>query len=202
MDEQKVTVNYWKEIKKDLQRVLNEVSDMVLIIHNAAEIKQIAGFIGSLPSSRMIYISLTKTFDSVKEQVADLGQTVLVVDCVSSGLMEKQSNDEAVYADAPEDLQATINLIESAVKQFDAGFIVIDSLSQLIDFSDLSNTSKDTHTFYEKLKELSSAHGLRFALLYDENQLMSVKNLPSFHMQTILRMEVRREEQGWSNFVL
>lgn len=200
-----IGVNYWKGIKKD--RLSNELLrdwNTLLLIHNSAEFEEIAFFLSSLPSAkRIIYISLTKGYDSLKTNVERLnskykiyGSKMIVIDCISTTIFEKKSTRDCIYEFPPSNLKEIIVLINKYLQKYNPDVVIIDSLSQIIDFTSIS-TNHDVYSFINYLKNLRATTVCRFILLYDDFLRKELKSIPMFFIDITLKLEVIKDKVLW-----
>lgn len=192
--------NYWKEVRKELPGLTRELPNVLLLIHNSAEFEQMVDFINFLPDSSMVlYVSLTKTYESLKPFFGLSKQELFIVDCVSQLLLIKEPGPHCLYARPPGSLPEIIDLVSAACKSVKPHFIIIDSLSQFIDFSSFSDLPSSVFDFYEQLKVLDNKLYTKSILLYDENRFMSLKNVPVYYFDMIMRMEVKEQKTLWQD---
>jgi len=112
-----ITINYWKDVKKDIDNMLFSSWDIMLLIHNSSEFKDMLDFFNKLPFSRKIlYISLSRTFESINPYVKPPYfkklTKIYVVDCVSSLLFKERKNKECFYEEPPSNFKELARLID------------------------------------------------------------------------------------------
>ena len=198
-DYEVVAVNYWKDVKTELKRVLSDPWNTLLLIHNSVEFNQITNFLNKLPySKRITYISLTKTHDSIKPYLNELKAEMSVVDCVSITIFERENTKNCIFESPPSNLKELMELIDKYESKFNPDFIVLDSLSQFIDFSSLSHSGdKEFNNFLNYFKNKNSTNLSKFVILYDDNLSKEFKNLPSYYMDIILKLDVIEDKIRW-----
>ena len=198
-DYEVVAVNYWKDVKTELKKVLSDPWNTLLLIHNSVEFNQITNFLNKLPySKRITYISLTKTHDSIKPYLNELKAEMSVVDCVSITIFERENTKNCIFESPPSNLKELMELIDKYESKFNPDFIVLDSLSQFIDFSSLSHSGdKEFNNFLNYFKNKNSTNLSKFVILYDDNLSKEFKNLPSYYMDIILKLDVIEDKIRW-----
>src|SRR4030042_3191210 len=93
-----VQVNYWKEIRKEINKTFESLHGLVLLTHNSIEFSDIIDFLNNLRRNQettVLYISLINSYNNIKQtlQTHPLpSKKLFVVDCVSSFLLELQDS--------------------------------------------------------------------------------------------------------------
>ncbi|CAD7770885.1 hypothetical protein AIOGIFDO_00921 [Candidatus Methanoperedenaceae archaeon GB37] len=194
-----VAVNYWKDVKRELKTLLPHHWKTMLLIHNSIEFTDIKNFLSKIPcNSGGVYISLTKTSDSIKPYINDTN--LFVVDCVSATVFEKEDTEGCSFEPPPSNLKALAELIDKYSKRLKPDLIILDSLSQFIDFSQTSMTEgREFYDFLESLRQHRPRLPCRFILLYDHVLSKKLRTLPSFRVDMILRLEVIKEQIAWKD---
>jgi hypothetical protein len=125
---------------------------------------------------------------------------LFVVDCVSNFITEHIDTFDCVYTKPPDNLNDMKELIMENIQKFHPNLVVLDSLSQFINFSMPSN--EELNNFYWFLNSIRrDAIGITndtFILIYDD-KMGSMKILPALFTDIILKLEVIREEIKWQD---
>ncbi|CAG1003234.1 MAG: hypothetical protein MPEBLZ_02598 [Candidatus Methanoperedens nitroreducens] len=198
MDSEVLAVNYWKETRKDLKKILSEPWKTLLLFHNSREVKGIVDFIKKQTGAKKIlYISLTKTDNAIRPYFQDMGASLFIVDCVSGGLFEKKNTMTSFYENPPSTIDEMSKLNEKYISQLCPDYIILDSLSQFIDFS--TTTPKNTQNLYDYLNTLKNTKtSCKFILLYMDTNSKGVAFVPSYDVDIILKMEVIVDKVYWN----
>src|SRR5574341_641697 len=199
-DDEVIAVNYWREVKKDLKNAVSGYWNALLLVHNSEEFKEIINFIKILPySGKIVYISLTKTNDVITPYFRELKARVFVVDCVSSIVFEKENTESCFFEESPSNLSEIIRLIDNYLK-FNPDLIILDSLSQFVDFSSVSHPDKKQLSgFLDYMKAKKSSTPCRFIILYDNILSKELRYLPAFDIDLILKLEVITGRIYWGD---
>jgi len=197
-----IQVNYWREMRKDLDKMLESYWETMLLIQDSVNFEETISFLKKLPPTKrkVVYISLTKTCDALRKYLDDFGEEVFIIDCVSSFLFEKKKTKGCVFVKPPSNLEQMTKLITNAVKKIGPGYIFLDSLSQFIDFSSSSKKTenfKDLYEFLKYMKFISSRTSCKFVLMYDDKLSRDLVKLPKFHVDIILKLEAIVDRIGW-----
>ena len=197
MDSEVLAVNYWKETRKDLKKVLSEPWKTLLLFHNSKEVKEIVDFIKKLSGAKKIlYISLTKTDNAIRPYFDDMETSLFIVDCVSGGVFEKKNTRTSFYENPPSTIDEMSRLNDKYITELYPDYIILDSLSQFIDFS--TTTPKNTQNLYDFLNTLKNTRTTcKFVLLYMDTSSKSVAFVPSYDVDIILKMEVISDKVYW-----
>ncbi len=196
MDEepQIVAINYWKEIKMELNNIVGNIKDIALVIHNSVELEDLIDFFDRFPvRKKLLYISLTKTYGSVKDTLKKLHFSVSTIDCVSGGVFVSASAEDVLFQKMPETLDELYNIILSADKTYFPDYVVIDSFSQFMDFASANYDRKKLQIFFAKLTEIDK----KIILLYEDNLARKLVGLPTLYISTILKIEMIRNKIFW-----
>jgi len=168
-----VAINYWKEVRKELDDIFFGMWNILLLIHNSVDFKELVEIFNRLPYSKKItYISLTKTCSSIypffREPYFKKLAKIFIVDCVSLMLFEKkQRTKNCAFVYPPANLNDMTKLIDKCLQKINPDLIILDSLSQFIDFSSISD-SRGLLNFFYYLRSRTSDKSCKFILLYDD----------------------------------
>ncbi len=198
-----VAVNYWKSVNNEIKRILLDFWNTFLLIHDSLDFADIVGFLNKMPyPGKIMYISLTKSNDSMKPHLKALKSKIFIIDCVSSMIFEKKGTQNCQYEPTPASLNEMMELIEKYILIVEPDLIVIDSFSQFIDFSSVSMyRGKESHEFLDQLKKKYARTHYRFLLLYDNVLSKDLVNLPFTSVDVILKYEIlTRRKDSISRF--
>jgi len=198
-----VAVNYWKSVNNEIKRILLDFWNTFLLIHDSLDFADIVGFLNKMPyPGKIMYISLTKSNDSMKPHLKDLKSKIFIIDCVSSMIFEKKGSQDCQFEPTPSSLNEMMELIEKYIQIVKPDLIVIDSFSQFIDFSSVSmHKGKELYEFLDQLKKKYARTPYRFLLLYDNVLSKELVNLPFTSVDVILKYEIiTRREDGTDRF--
>lgn len=196
-----VAVNYWKSVNNEFKRIMLDFWNTFLLIHDSLEFNEIVGFLNKIPyPGKIMYISLTKTSDSIKPNLKNLKSKIFIIDCVSSFIFEKKETQDCRFETTPSNLNEMIELIEKHLKAIGPDLIVLDSLSQFIDFSSISVLKgRELYSFLDYLRNRYSKTPYRFILLYDNILSKELANLPTTGVDVILKYEVIAGRIDWKD---
>jgi len=200
-----LNINYWKEIQGELPDILNNLSGIVLLTHNSVEFTDIIDFLKNIRKEEfmnVLYISLVRSYDYMKNALSlkQLDQKrMMFIDCVSGYAFPQEENiDNCLYHKPPQNLEEMKQIITFGIDKSGPDMIVIDSLSQFINFT--RPTEYEIRELYKFLQSLrtSSLNIIQntFILLYD-TKLGVMQNLPKFSTDLILKVEKVKEETRW-----
>jgi hypothetical protein len=201
-----VQVNYWKEIRKEINRTFESLHGLVLLTHNSIEFSDIIDFLNDLRRNQettVLYISLISSYSHIKQilQIHPLpSKKLFVVDCVSGFLLELQDSVQCVYRKPPYNLDEMKNLIMKNIQWSNPNIIVVDSISQFINFT--TPTDEELHNLIIFLKSIKEdALGITrdvIILLYDD-KIGLMKKLPTMFTDVIMKLEVIKEKPEWKD---
>ena len=199
-----VQVNYWREIRKEINKTIDNIQGLVLLTHNSVEFTDIIDFLNKVRKKEkktILYISLVNSYSNIKKQleIKPLDSIkFFVVDCVSNFIIEHEDTIDCIYSNPPYNLEGMKELILENIGVSQPNIIVIDSLSQFINFS--IPTDEELHNLYSFLKLLrKDALGIlndTIILLYDD-KMGPMKKLPTLFIDIIIKLEVIREKIKW-----
>lgn len=185
------TIRCWEEVSQKIDDSLKYVSHTALFVHNAAEIEDITAIFKNLHSSKVLYISMTRTYDAVKASLPLLASTTIFVDCISGGVFLGSPPKNCLFKPMPADVPGLIKLIASTAAEVNPEHIIIDSISQFIDFTG-RGIDREGYDLIQKLRSLTSKN----LLLYDEN-MAQLTDFPTMLISSIYRIEVIRTKIRW-----
>jgi archaellum biogenesis ATPase FlaH len=201
-----VQVNYWKEIRKEINKTFESLHGLVLLTHNSIEFSDIIDFLNDLRRNQettVLYISLISSYNHIKQtlQIHPLpSKKLFVVDCVSGFLLELQDSVQCVYRKPPSNLDEMKNLIMKNIQWSNPNIIVVDSISQFINFTTPTDEElRNLIIFLKSIKE--GALGITrdvIILLYDD-KIGLMKKLPTMFTDVIMKLEVIKEKPEWKD---
>lgn len=205
IEDEIVTINYWKEIHKEISEILRNLCGIVIVTHNSIEFTEIISLLNKTKPGHfhnILYISLVRSYDFMRlalEQKPLEQKKITFIDCVSGFAFPEEENiDDAHYHKPPSDLDQLKELIRFGIDKSGPDIVVIDSLSQFINFSrptesEISNLYKFLHSIRSgSLNVIQDT----FILLYD-TKLSIMQNLPKSSTDLILKIEIFKNEPRW-----
>jgi len=207
MEEHKVVqVNYWKEIRKELNETFEHLHGLVLLTHNSIEFSDLVDFLKNIcrnQETTVLYISLINSYDRIKQtlQTNPLPtKKLFVVDCVSGFLIEIQDQTQCAYRKPPQNLEEMKNLIMKNIQWSNPNIIVVDSISQFINFT--TPTDKELHDLYAFLQSMKvDTLGItrEVIILVYNDRMGSMKKLPTMFTDVIMKLEVIKDKPEWKD---
>jgi len=207
MEEHKVVqVNYWKEIRKELNEIFEHLHGLVLLTHNSIEFSDLVDFLKNIcrnQETTVLYISLINSYDRIKQtlQTNPLPtKKLFVVDCVSGFLIEIQDQTQCAYRKPPQNLEEMKNLIMKNIQWSNPNIIVVDSISQFINFT--TPTDKELHDLYAFLQSMKAdTLGItrEVIILVYNDRMGSMKKLPTMFTDVIMKLEVIKDKPEWKD---
>jgi hypothetical protein len=201
-------INYWKEIHKEIGTVLKDLSGTVLLTHSSLEFTNFVGILNRIKPERfqnVLYISLIRSYDFMRSALNKTpldNKRIFFIDCVSGFAFPEEENiDDAHYHKPPSDLDQLKELIRFGIDKSDPDIVVIDSLSQFINFSRPTESEiDDLYKFLHTIRSgsLNVIQG-PFILLYD-TKLGIMQNLPKSSTDLILKIEILKNEHRWRDW--
>ena len=197
MIEKEEEIKYWRAIHNEVDEVLKNLEGIILVLHDSLEFTQCIDFFNKIKSNHftnVLYISLTRNYDYMQHalQQKPLDQKrILFLDCVSGFAFPAEENiDTCLYHKPPRDLHTMKNVIRFGIEKTNPDIIIIDSFSQLINFS--KPTEQELDEFYSFLqdirKQMLNLVNNTFILLFD-TKMGVLHHLPTHGVDTILKLE-------------
>jgi len=207
MNDQKIIqVNYWKELRKEINKTIGKIHGLILLTHNSVEFSDIVDFLNKIRKDEeltILYISLINSYSQIKNTLKTKSldsKKLFLVDCVSGFLNKLQDTADCVYRKPPQNLEEMKELMVNNIQLANPDIIVVDSLSQFINFS--MPEERELIELYNFLKSIKkNVMGVindTIILLYD-NKMGSMKKLPVMFTDVILKLEVIREIISWKD---
>ena len=201
-----VQINYWKEMRKELNKTMSQLSGIVLLTHNSVDFSGIIDFLNLVRKDEMLttlYISLIQSNDYIKDKLTIKpmkNKRLFVVDCVSHYVRNNHDTDDCIYKKTPYNLEEMKKLIEDSIKYVNPNIIIIDSLSQYINFTmPTDNELNELYKFLKSIKEdVLGIICYTVILIYDD-KLGSMKKLPTLFTDLILKLEIIKENIQWTD---
>ena len=206
-EDQVVQINYWIEIRKEINKTFDSLHGLVLLTHNSIEFSDLIEFLKNIRKNQkttILYISLINSYSHIKQTIQAHplpSKKLFVVDCVSWFVLEVQDTIGCVYRKPPTNLEEMKNLIIKNIQWSNPDIIVVDSISQFINFT--TPTEEELYNLYAFLQSIKE-HALNniardtIILLYND-KLGPMKKLPTMFTDTIIKLEVIKEKPGWKD---
>lgn len=207
MDKAVTNINFWKEMQYEMSNILKELKGIILLTHNSIEFVDIIGLLNKTKPehfTNVLYISLVRTYDFLKlalNQKPLENKQIFFMDCVSGfAFPEEDAVDDALYHEPPSNLTQMKELVKFGIEKTNPDIIVIDSLTQFMDFSMPTEYNlSDLHKFLQSLKsEYLNINQDTFILLYD-SRMSFMQNLPKLSLDQIFKVEIFKEELRWKD---
>ena len=200
-------INYWKEAHKEIHEILQDFKGIMLLTHNSIEFTDIVDFLNKVRPEKflnILYISLIRSYDYMTVVLLRKpleNKRIFFIDCVSGyAFSSEEEIDDCIYHEPPHTLKEIKELITFGIKKANPEIIVIDPLSQFINFSQPTESEiNDLYKFLQSLKE--DTLGIMqntFILLYD-SKMGTMQHLPKISADLILKVEVVKEEARWKD---
>lgn len=204
-ESQVVQVNYWKELHKELNQTIGNLKGLVLLTHNSVELVDIIDFLNKVRRGEyivLLYVSLINTFDYIMKTLEKSplhSKNIFVIDCVSKFLLsDVHDQRKCIYRDPPHSLDEMKNLILEGIEFANPDMIVVDSLSQFVNFSmPKEDELQELCKFLNSLKQEVMGIILDTIILLYDDKLGIMKKLPTIFMDLVLKLEVIRETPRW-----
>jgi len=197
MMENEVEINYWRSIHNEVDEVLKNLQGIVLVLHNSMEFTKCIDFFNKIKSNHstnVLYISLTRSYDYMRHALELKPfdrKLIYVIDCVSGFAFPTEDHIEnCLYHKPPQDLIQIKEILKFGIEKCNPDIIIIDSLSQLINFS--KPTEQELNEFYSFLHDLRQQMlniiNNTFILMFD-TKMGVIHHLPTQGVDTILKLE-------------
>ena len=207
MKEINSSINYWKEIERNLSDELKSLKGIVLLTHNSMEFIDIIDFLQRVRQGQflnVLYISLVRSYDYMKKALElkpPEQKRIFFIDCVSGyAFPTEEGIDDCLYHKPPHNLEEMKKIIMFGIEKANPEIIIIDPLSQFINFSrPTEDELNDLYEFLHSLRENTlNIMQNTFILLYD-SRMSTVQHLPKISTDLILRIEMVKKEPRWKN---
>lgn len=181
-------ISYWKRINTEIPEILGKCHDVVCLLHDSISFIEISDMINRVPNiSKLLYVSLNKTYDSIHLLTGIVKPKMLILDCVSSQLFDKEPTEDCVFVSYPESISELMKYIMSAAKQIRPQMIIIDSISQLkIEGYD---GQRKFAAFIQELRDYARINSCLIVIMHDENYLDNT--MITDLVSEIIKMEVK-----------
>ena len=198
MIENEGEISYWRSIHNEKDEVLKNLQGIVLVLHNSMEFTHCIDLLKKIKSNHftnVLYISLTRSYGYMRhalEQKPLDQKRILFIDCVSGFAFPSEDNiDTCLYHKPPRDLQTMKEIIHFGIEKTNPDIVIIDSLSQLINFSKPTKTElSEFYSFLHDMRQqMLNLVNNTFVLLFD-TKLGVLYQLPTKGFDTILKLEV------------
>jgi len=193
--------NYWMEIQNRLSETLNNIKGLVLVVYTGLEFTDFVEILNKVEPNRFInvlYISLVRSYKYIK-QVLEYkpckSKRFFVVDCVSGyAFPTEEGMDECFYHKPPSSLEEMKKIIEFGVEKSNPEMMVVDSLSQFINFSHPTEDElNQLYSFLKMLKNEVSTNGQEIIILLYDSNISRLHRLPKDAVDEIIKIEKIKE---------
>jgi hypothetical protein len=195
-----VQVNYWKEIRKEINKTFGSLHGLILLTHNSAEFSDLVIFLNNIRRNQettVLYISLINSHNHIQQTLQTYplpSKKLFVVDCVSRFIQEIQDTNYCVYKKPPQNLEEMKN-----IRWSNPNIIVVDLISQFINFTIPTDEElRDLYVFLHSMKDMLGFTRDIIILVYDD-KMGSMKKLPTMPTDAIMKLEVIKEKPEWKD---
>ncbi len=195
-EEEVTSVIYWQDVTREVEDRISEGGDILLVIHNATDFSDLAEFINKVPFRTIIYISLTKTFETIQPALKRLSKNVHVVDCISTSLLSEAPKGKCTYRDLPQTLRDMSKIIEEFSMAHNHSYIFLDSLSHFLDFS-MPEGKESSFMFFSNVKEAMKTNFCKAVMLYSVEGNQSLRSIPYSHVNSVMGVDISRTSVDW-----
>ena len=200
-------INYWKEAHKEIHEILQDFRGIMLLTHNSMEFTDIVDFLNKVRPDKfldVLYISLIRSYDYMtvvllRKELKN--KRIFFIDCVSGyAFPSEEEIDDCIYHKPPHTLREMKELIAFGIKKANPEIIVIDSLSQFINFSQPTESEiNDLYNFLQSLREDTLGIMQNTIVLLYDSKMGTMQHLPKISTDLILKVEVVKEEARWKD---
>lgn len=191
-------INYWRSIQNEIDDVLEKLQGIVLVLHNSMEFIQFVDFFQKIQSSHLtnvLYISLTRSHDYMRHALELKPfdrKLIYVIDCVSGFAFPTEDNiDNCLYHKPPKNLTQMKEIISYGIEKCNPDIIVLDSLSQFVNFSQSSDKElRDLSFFLKNLRNNALNIRQKTVILLYDTKLGSPRIHPDITIDMTLKIEV------------
>lgn len=196
-DDRQYAVNYWENVNLKLEDNLSQIKSNLLFIHNSFEFIGIVDFLNRLSSgNQILYVSLTKTYNSIKPHFNKINMEVFCVDCISMNLFDVENKEDCIFTPTPSNIRDFSKLMTSMPKNINPDYIVIDSISHLMGYQ-LEDRENNLTFMSDVLKEMTSFSSSKLIFLYDESVSGELVFLPSVSFEKIIKANSLKDKVYW-----
>lgn len=190
----KTDTSYWRLVRK--KEKLSGLGNLAIMFHNSADFLDITGFLGHLPlSEKVLYMTLTKTYDVIRPYFSQIDSEIFVIDMVSDQLFEKKPTRDCIFSKSPAGLAGLVGVIREACFSIRPNYIIVDSIS-VFDFSG-RQPRLDFLPALSELKAISRSFHADIIILFDN--LVTRGKIPSVSgFDTVLKAEKESEFISWN----
>lgn len=142
----------------DVQKLLEEHKVVLMLTPGADYNTTLADVAKQLGKGKMIYVTLNKTADSLKEQFRSNGmnvENILFVDCITKTFKNAPTfRDNIYFVNSPGaivELRDVINEIITTRKNVD--YLIFDSITNVLIYQELNPTIRFVSTVVQQIKE-------------------------------------------------
>jgi hypothetical protein len=198
MMENDIEINYWCSIQKEVDELLERLQGIILVLHNSMEFTQFIDFFQKIQSNHLtnvLYISLTRSHDYIRHALELKPfdrKLIYIIDCVSGFAFPTEDHiDNLLYHKPPQDLSQMKEIIQFGIEKCNPDIIVLDSLSQFVNFSQSSDKELcDLSLFLQTLRNDTFNIRQKTVLLFYDTKLDSPRSLPDMAIDMMLKIEV------------
>jgi len=195
-------IDYWLLINNNIDEKLKNLEGVILVLHNSLELSQCIDFFNKIKSNhftRVLYISLTRSYNYMRhvlEKKPINQKQLFFIDVVSGFAFPPEENiDNCLYHRPPRDLKTIKEIISFGIERTNPDIIIIDSLSQLINYSKLTGEElKEFYSFLHDIKhQMLNIINNTFILMFDTNMQSAFHPLVYPGFDLILKLERKNQ---------
>ncbi len=191
-------MNFWRGVNHEINNTLESITGVVLLAYDGMEFSDFIDILNTTNSNmhgNVLYVSLVRSYNFMKSVLQSKplkNKQVFFIDCVSGFAFPSEGDDDdCIYHKPPQNLEEMKEIINFGIKKAGPNIIVIDSLTQFLNFARCNDEELQNFTaFLDNIKSSSidQAHQTCF-LLYDA-KMGRLGGIPDVCPDLLLKIEV------------
>jgi len=204
-DGEVLNINYWKIVNNEISNVFEKIHGLVLITHNSMDFTDMLKVIKKInpdENLKIFYISLTRSYDFMSMVLQSFemeNKEFFFFDCVSNYAFQlNEDKDDVQFLKPPLNLNEIKNLIREGIKICNPDMVIIDSISQFINFTDPNyHDVGELFRFLHHIRTRSLNAVQKTYILFCSKKPGVMQHLPFLTANLILNIEIIKGEPGW-----
>ena len=158
----------------DILHELEENQTILLLVSSGQYNEIILEVIKQLSGKKVAYISLNKTFSSLKENFEKKGidtKNFVFVDCITKSIKDVPDMTDGCYYVSRPDSFTELGITISKLLKHDFQYVIFDSIANILAYRDKKTVIKFMSNIVVKVKS-TKAKGVFYSLISKENELV------------------------------
>mgnify|MGYP000073689993 CR=1 FL=1 len=195
-------MNFWRGVNHEITQTLDGITGVVLLAYDGMEFSDFIDILNQTNPSmhgNVLYVSMVRSYNFMKSVLSSKplkNKQLFFIDCVSGFAFPSEGDDDnCMYHKPPQSLDEMKEIINFGIKKAGPNIIIIDSLTQFMNFAHCSDDElKEFTAFLDNIKSSSIDQARQACFLLYDAKMGRLGGIPDVCADLLLKVEVEAKE--------